>query len=291
MNNGKVSDKASETVFVPEIPKACLQSLKTDNDWVKNINHHITEFNRWISRFPMDYEWHFKSVEAFQHHIRKVEEAGGSIQEINKVYWIDTLHNCQAYTILSAWKMVELSRSTAHSAIRGDFVVAGTLARAALENAVQYCDAARTISATIEIILTQDFKQAVIVSEDLERLILKTVFASRLPETADYYNSTNIMTAIERISKVVGQDEVLSKYSYLCEIAHPNWLGQSVYIADSVNKDYTEVRRVSMRAGPSGLGILENTLWALSWATAAQVSAGKLLQGSVVKLHKKIAQR
>ena len=288
MKTEKEPSQETETVFVPKIPNRYLKSWEVENDWVVRVNHNISEFNRWMSYVPVEYKWHFKSLEAFQRQVDRLREADSSTLEFNNAYWTDTLHNCQAYTVMSVWKMVELSRSTAHAVIRGDFVVAAILGRAALENAVQYCDAARTISATLEKITTKDLKQSVLVSEDLERLILKTVFASRLPETEDYYNATNIMTVIQRISKVAEQGEVLKKYSYLCEIAHPNWLGRSVYIVDSVSEDDTEIRRISMRAGPGGLEILGNTLWALSWAIAAQMSAGNLLQGSLVELHKKI---
>ena len=168
--------------------------------------------------------------------------------------------------------------------------MAAIVARAVLEGVAQFLDTARTLTATLEQVSTRDLYRQVVTSEELERYLVKTIFASRLPESEDYYNPTNILTVLKRLSKIKGQERILEHYSELCEVAHPNLLGRSVYLTGvrPGARDGDELRIISFSQGPSHIQILGRTLWVLSWALAAQVSSGNLMQSGITSFYGKL---
>ena len=280
----------SEITFVPTVPNSLFKRYEDDDSWIQRINQHIEGFNHWMSHFPPTYEWHFRTSEAFAVEFRELADTGANERTLNRLYWLDTLQNCQAYTFMTVWRTVELSRNAVQAIRKNECVVAAIVARAVLEGVAQFLDTARTLTATLEQVSTRDLYRQVVTSEELERYLVKTIFASRLPESEDYYNPTNILTVLKRLSKIKGQERILEHYSELCEVAHPNFLGRSVYLTGvrPGARDGDELRMISFSQGPNHIQILGRTLWVLSWALAAQVSSGNLMQSGIASLYGKL---
>lgn len=289
-SNKKKRKSQTEKTLVPTVPNSLFKRYEDDDGWIQRMNQHIEEFNHWMSHFPSTYEWHFRTSEAFGAELRGLADTGAREGTLNRLYWLDTLQNCQAYTFMTVWRTVELSRCAVHAIRKNECVGAAIVARAALEGVAQFLDTARTLTATLEQVSTGDLYRQVITSEELERYLVKTIFASRLPESEDYYNPTNILTVLKRLSRIKGQEQIFEHYSELCEVAHPNFLGRAVYLTGvrpgARNGD--ELRTISFSQGPSHIQILGRTLWVLSWALAAQVSSGNLMQSSITSFHGKL---
>ncbi len=214
--------------------------------------------------------------------------------QANRLYWRDQLGCCEAYSILSTWRTIDLARGCIWALARKDVVGAALMARFALENAAQFVDTCRSIAATIVgeteelgkgrlLDPSVDFRKNVVMSQDFEDLLLRTLFATRLPGSDEFYKATNIVTIITRISKSPGQESVLKTYELLCEVAHPNFLGKSIYWQDTVpgKRRGDEWRIIGQSAGPSSLPIVEATVSALSWSCGTNVSAFQLLSGTL----------
>ena len=166
------------------------------------------------------YRWRFRTDEAF--HAAMMEIAPGDLLEANRLYWRDQLGLCEAYAILSTWRTVDLARGCIWALARSDIVGAALMARSALENSAQLLDTSRSISATlvgdtVAAALTEeaedvgkqklldpsvDFRKAMVISEDFEKLLSKTLFATRLPGSEEIFKPTNIVTIIDRIIKI-----------------------------------------------------------------------------------------
>jgi hypothetical protein len=168
------------------------------------------------------------------------------------------------------------------------------MARSALENTGQLVDTCRSISATIVgeteelgkgrlLDPSVDFRNTTVMSEDFEDLLLRTLFATRLPGSEEFYKATNIVTIITRISKSPSQESVLKTYELLCEVAHPNFLGKSIYWQSTVpgKRPGDEWRVIGQGAGPSSLPIVEATVSALSWSCGTNVTAFQLLSDTL----------
>lgn len=280
-----MGNSKAKGILVPPFPKEILSIIATVDDLVLlSVNENIEFLNKLMGSIPQPYRWRFRTVDAFKAEATQLIETGANPTEINKLYWEDTLNNCEAYSVMSICRLIELARSAVWAVARKDIVCAALIARAALENTVQYVDAARTITATImKSILDQSFIEDNAPNDELEDYLLKTVFASRLPDVEDYYKPTNIMTIIDRIAKSPGQSVVKDHYNFLCEIAHPNFVGRSVYILDTKigSRAGDEIRTLGIGSGNNSVDILISTVWAVSWAVGTQCSATQLMQSSI----------
>ena len=134
---------------------------------------------------------------------------------------------------------------------------------------------ARTVAATLEQIGDVDFRKVVVISEDLEKFLLKTVFASRRADDEEIYKPTNILTIITRIAKSPNQENISSFYETLCEVAHPNFLGRSVHVLEVCPgpREGDEIRILGPGQNMSFTSITEATVGALSWACGTHVTS------------------
>jgi hypothetical protein len=217
-------------VLIPEVPSAILEGLTPSSDVAINSTHlSIKWLNELASALPPRYSWRFKTVEALAAEVEEMQSNVADALPLNRLYWEDAMRNCEAYSIMATWRVVELARSCVWALARGDLLCAALMARSSLESTAQHLDLSRKVHATLEAIpLTIDLRLNLLVSDDFERLVLKTLFASRISGEEDFYKPTNILTIITRIAKIEGQQNVAKYYELLCEVAHPNFLGKCV---------------------------------------------------------------
>jgi len=78
-------------------------------------------------------------------------------------------------------------------------------------------------------------------------------YIDALPESETIYNPTNIVTIITHISKTPTQEFVLPTYGVLCEAAHPNMLGRTLYLHGSEPGQWkgNELRTLGPGTGPT----------------------------------------
>ncbi|MER9955281.1 hypothetical protein NKJ52_10600 [Mesorhizobium australicum] len=261
----------------------------------------IGRLNTLGRKLPKAYGWRFRTADAFNAEIAEVAESATDCLPINNFYWRDQLGNWEAYAIMNALRVIDLSRSCVWALGRQDVVCASLLSRSALETAVAFVDTSRTVNATllgtdkegkIAPILNPsiNLRDTCVTCEELERYSLKTVFSSRLPEADTIYNPTNIVTTITRISKSPGQAFLVPTYGMLCEAAHPNMLGRALYLQGSERgpTEGNELRLIGLGNGPSWPLLAESIVAALSWACAAQVSAFELMAETIGTIFSRI---
>jgi hypothetical protein len=136
--------------LVPDLPQSVRASLaRSDNPFVEHVDEIIGKLNELGANLPKRYGWRYRTSEAFVAEIGELPRNDESVFEINKLYWQDMLGTCEAYSIMSTWRVIELARSCIWALARDDNICAALLARAALESAAQFVDAARTINATV----------------------------------------------------------------------------------------------------------------------------------------------
>ena len=268
---------------VPKIPNRILDKSKWGDPWVDRANDSIKEFNEFSVAFPSKYGWRFKTKEAFEIEIQEAASVGASPIAFNRLYWMDTMKHLEAYTVMSVWRTAELLRSAVRSLSDGETIVSAIVARAAVESVAQFLDISRKVSPTLEDLQKHDFQNRVVASSELEELVLKSVFSSKLPDAEKELNPTNILTILQRISKNRGQNDLMARYGVLCEVTHPNFLGRSVYVSEVETKQRIgdELRVLSPKHGPMSEDLIELSLWAISWSAATQVSSALLMQSSI----------
>ncbi len=280
---------------IPRVPKEIFRRiLPSENPFVTNANDMIGKLNDLSAKLPRRYGWRYRTAEAMKAEVAEIVANATDVLPINMLYWRDQLGNWEAYSLMNTLRVIDIARSCVWALARQDAVCASLLARSALETAVAFVDAARTVTATICGPPTEDrpgpildpsidLRTTGVTSHDLEEYSLKVIFASRLPETETLYNPTNIVTIITRISKSPGQEFVLRTYSVLCEAAHPNLLGRALYLqaAESGRWEGNELRTLGPGNGPTWHFLAEHIVAALSWACGTQVSAFDLMSGTI----------
>jgi len=259
----------------------------------------IGRLNELSSKLPRRYGWRYRTVEGMRAEVAeiaasaKIAATPAKALPFNLLYWQDQLGNWEAYSIMNTLRITDLARSCVWALAREDAVCASLLARSALETAAAFVDAARTVSATITrttdgksgsiLDADVDLRTTVVISEELERYSLKTIFASRLPESETIYNPINMVTIITRISKIPAQEFVLSTYGILCEAAHPNMLGRMLYLHKSEPgpRKGNELRILGPGNGPTWQLLAEAIVAAVSWACATLTSAFALMAETI----------
>ena len=280
---------------IPAVPKEVLRCiLPCSNPFVTDANSIIGLLNELSVKLPFRYGWRFRTDEGMRAEVEAISATATDALPLNALYWRDQLGDWEAYSLMNVWRVVNLARSCVWALARQDALCASLLARSALETAAAFVDAARTVSATISRPTAErepggildpaiDLRTTTVISEELERYSLKTIFASKLPEIETMYNPTNIVTIITRISKIRAQEFVLPTYGVLCEAAHPNLLGRTLYLhgAKSGPWNGNEIRTLGPGSGPAWHFLAEPIVAALSWACGTQVSAFNLMAETI----------
>jgi hypothetical protein len=230
---------------IPHVPKELLRRLlPSENPFVTDADSMIGLLNTLSRTLPRRYGWRYRTAEGMKAEMAEVASTASNVLPLNTLYWRDQLGNWEAYSLMNTLRVIDLARSCIWALARQDAVCASLLARAALETVAAFVDAARMVSATISGPTTErnsraildpsiDLRTTIVISQELELYSLKTIFASRLPESETIYNATSIVTIIKRLSKVRAQEFVLPTYEILCETAHPNMLGRTLYVHGS----------------------------------------------------------
>jgi hypothetical protein len=298
----RTTKSGDDPIQVPALPPEVSSLFRVSaNPWVQRVDQHIRLLNSLVSKLPRQYKWQFRTVEAFQAEYEELAQTANDALPINQLLWKDHIGSCQAYSLMSTWRVVDLARGCVWAVAGNEVVAAALLARSGIETAAQFADMARRTAATLIGATPEDSKgrlldpevdlrKNVIASDDFEELVLKTLFATRLPGTEETYQAKNVLGIIQNASKVVGQELLLGMYELLCEVAHPNFLGKSIYLLDqhANGRRGRELRVIGPGAGPTAREIIETTLGALSWACGTNVSAFDLMSKTLQPVFRRL---
>jgi hypothetical protein len=298
--NVLISESKNELIQIPALPTEVSALFRgSSNPWVQQTDNHIKLLNDLVSRLPLQYKWRFRTVEAFRAEYEEVDATANDALAINWLVWKDHIENCQAYSLMSTWRIVELARGCVWAVARGEVIAPALLARAGIETAAQFADMARRTTATLIGVTPEkgrlldpeiDLRKNIVASEDFEDLVLKTLFATRLPGIEDFYQAKNVIGIIQNASKVVGQELLLGMYERLCEVAHPNFLGKSIYMLEwhPNRRAGDEIRIIGPGSGPTSRELVETTLGALSWTCGTNVSAFDLMSKTLKAVFRRL---
>lgn len=281
--------------LIPRLPAKISRELLPSQDIaINSIAVSIESLNDLARVLPAKYGWRARSVEALQAEALKHKNSHTlNPHSLNQLYWTDMLKTCEAYSIMTTWRAVELARSCIWALARDDIHCSALTARAALEGTAQYLDFRRATCATLDEILAATLLNDVATSSELESFLLKTVFASSLPDASDVYKPIRIGKIIGRVGKIQGQEFLEPTYAELCQVAHPNFFGRSVYVISAVTNDHPgdQTRLIGLERGPTSKSIIRTSVRALSWAAMTHVTAFIALRQSTVSFLEKLGLR
>jgi hypothetical protein len=195
-----------------------------------------------------------------------------------RLAWQDMLDQVQAFGMLSVLRLIELVSSAVWAIRRDDPLCAAIMARAAMETTASYSWFQTKVRPAIESCIGK--AELFIDFRELEEELLKTLWACRLEEAEKYLNPINIVTIIGHIArKIPDQEDVETCYGVLCEVAHPNMLGRSLFLSEGDG-----LTIISRKRGPSARVIERSSLLALSWAAVTLPRSLTAMQGTCVRM-------
>jgi hypothetical protein len=121
----------------------------------------------------------------------------------------------------------------------------------------------------------------IVASEDLENLLNKAVFGSRLVPKDHYLIQTNVLTSVQKLSRISGFEDVVKKYEYLCEVAHPNVVGSRRFWSDwlALEPEGARIRAFNPRtlSNDTVRELEETSLWAIGWSSGNTIAGFHIL--------------
>jgi hypothetical protein len=199
--------------------------------------------------------------------------------------------NVEAYGLLSYWRGLELLETTVRSLNLKQVISGAVLARSTLELASAFLLNSNTIEATLKGL---EFPEnTVVTSKEFEAAVVKMIWGTRLGNHESYLTQKNILTMIQKLSKHPNAKELTPRYEYLCELAHPNFVGNARFWSHIKEKhaDGSETVVLEQRLDDGiAVDIVENTLWAISWSSICIRNGFNIAQSGVESVLRKLEQ-
>ena len=205
-------------------------------------------------------------------------------RELNTLYWRDTASTVKAYALSSAWRLIELIEQAVRLLHSDGVLGPAILSRSLVELTAGFILNGGSIREVVALAAQQWHEDKFVACEDLENLLNKALYGSRLVPDGDPLRQTNIVTQLQKLSKFPGWEGVMEHYERLCEVAHPNFLGHARFWADGPQP---QADGSLLWSGASGVvneavrTIQADTLWSVASAGANVCSGFKILDDQV----------
>lgn len=216
-------------------------------------------------QFPEKYGWRFTDIDAYK---RQVEAAKHQPNESNKMYWTDQARNIEAYSMMTFWRGVELLKPAIRSLNLHEVIAPAVLARSLMELSSSFLINANYFDKCFQELQFPE-ETVVIADESFEENIIKMIWGTRLGDPPSYLHQTNAITFVQKVSKNPHLKDAYPTYEFLCEIAHPNVVGNTRFWShvEKVYPDGSEQRIIARYAdGQHTKEILNKILWSLGWS-------------------------
>ena len=254
-----------------------LETFPALADWITDYcSQHTDPFIRDSGRmiaycFELDaimpdrYGWRFSSEESFSKQIDGVRDP----RSLNKIYWTDMARNVEAYSTMTFWRGLELLKPAIRSLNIREIITPAVLARSLIELCCTFLRNANILEKTFtEISFPKD---TVVNSPELEKMVVRIIWGTRYGDPQPHLKQTNVLNSIQWVSKNPKGKDVLPTYEYLCDIAHPSFIGNTRFWShiEEVLPDSSERRVISKYADrETTLAIVDKILWSLGWSAA-----------------------
>ena len=264
------------------LPDLIQRAKLSENNLVQSLPEILLDLSQFRNHVERKFQWRETSDEVFKDKSRTVKNS----RELNSLYWRDVGNQVKAYGISTTWRIMELLEQSVVLLNLNGTLGPAIIGRALIELTSTFILNSDAIRRYVEV-AASSWHSGVIVSEELERRLLKAIYGTRLVPDDHYLSQTNILNQLKKLSRVQGYEAVMEKYNFMCEVAHPNVWGNACFWSDygHLQPDGTTMREFHPRAldNRTAHKIQEETLWALAWA-AANVTASFLILDKQIRL-------
>jgi hypothetical protein len=264
--------------LVPELMQMAYQS---ENALVRDIPRIFEDLTHFRDSVERSFQWRETSVEIFKVKFLMAKTHG----EANSLYWRDITSLVKTYCLSTSWRILELIEQSilllnSPNGILGPAI----LGRALVELTTHFILTGDVIRLHVEEAAVR-WGDAFISDANLENILTKAIYGTRLVPEDHHLRQTNILTHLQRLSRISGYEDVITKYNFLCEVAHPNVTGSARYWSDHarLQPDGTTMRSFNPRAvdNVTVKQIQDAAVWVLAWAGANVIAGFQILDARV----------
>ncbi len=258
-----MTKQTSNIKYAKWIVKYCQEN---PHPFIKDSGKMIAYCFELDQNIPSEFRWHYSDEESISLQTR----AAKSPQEYNKIFWLDQAHNIEAYAIMTLWRGIELLKSAIQSLNRHEIIPPSVLSRSLLELATVFLINANNLEKAFrELVFPPN---TVVVSPEIEKWVVKMIWGTRFNNPEEHLQQINIITSLKKLSKNPHAKELWPTYEYLCDIAHPSFIGNTRYWShvEKVYENGSEQRVLSkLSHHKNNDKILDKILWSLGWSAAS----------------------
>lgn len=274
-----------------------LETYPTFADWITDYcSQHTDPFIRDSGRmiaycFELDaimpdrYGWRFSTEESLRKQIHGIQDPN----LLNKIYWTDMARNIEAYSTTTFWRGLELLMPAIRSLNIREIITPAVLARSLMELSCTFLMNANILEKSFREISFA--KGAVVLSPEIEKMVVRIIWGTRYGDPQPHLKQTSVLNSIQWVSKNPKGKDVLPTYEYLCDIAHPSFIGNTRFWShiEEVLPDGSERRVISKYADrETTRAILDKILWTLGWSAAVLRNDFEITRVALAQLLKKL---
>lgn len=186
----------------------------------------VSRFGEIIKSLPDDALLPIATTEDLE---AKLKDAlsNGDVYGTNRIFWMDQLATFEAWKLMFLWRMSEQSQSVLLLRDENHIVSCASICRSAFELAVN----GLVISAKLSNVLNQidecQVKTTLSFSNTFPADVELAIFGTRIAErvSSSIPTQINISTHLKKLNKHPLGSGIEKNYELLCDITHPNWLG------------------------------------------------------------------
>lgn len=250
----------------------------------ENMIKHCVELDE---KIPCEYSWLFSSKESLDAQLSAV--SNGNHKNYNAIYWNDQISNIDAYSMMTLWRGIELVKACLSGLNEKETITPAIAARSLLEISTVFLLNANVLEKTFSNINFPD--KTIVTSTEVEELVVKMIWGTRFNNPEPHVQQTNIMTSLKKLAKNPNASELMPTYEFLCDIAHPSFIGNTSYWShiESMSTESREKRVISrLTTRNTNTDILDKTLWSLAWSSICIRNSFDMLTTATESLANKV---
>ena len=281
------------------------QTFPTLSKWLQDYcesneapySNEILSLSELNNSIPFEQNWELVSDESFKERVEKIKvysiispDTVGP-NDLNKEYWKYMAGNIETYSITTVWRSLELVMPAIKALNNKEFVSSAVLSRSLLEIACAYLKDANLIKDHLLGVASKAKRKSklVITDSQLEKRVYKMIWGSRYKEFKKSVFKDNVLDSIDYISKNHNADHVREDYDFLCDIAHPSFIGNTKFWShvEKTNPDGSELALVSRMVNvENNKVIIDKIISTLGWTSVAIKNAFHMVESSLENIRR-----
>ncbi len=168
----------------------------SENELVQSLPEILLNLSQFRNRVERSFQWRETSDETFKNKAKTLK----TVREVNSLYWRDVANQAKAYCISTTWRMMELLEQSIVLLNSNGILGPAIIGRALIELTSTFILNGDEIRRYVEEAAVS-WHRALQVSQDLENLLLKAIYGTRLVPEDHYLRQANILSRLPVVSQ------------------------------------------------------------------------------------------